>query len=81
MHIIDSLAPFKEKRIKGRTQEWFDGEIFELIAIRNQQYKKFKKTLLHVDKEIFKETKYKIVIKLIKNKKKIYTLKVNLKRT
>ena len=71
MHIIDSLAPFKEKRIKGRTQEWFDGEISNLISIRNQQYKKIKKTQLHVDKEIFKETKYKI-IKMIKNKKKLY---------
>ena len=70
MTVIDSLAPSMEKRIKGRTQEWFDGEISELIAIRNQQYKKFKKTLLHVDKEIFKETKYK-VIKMIKSKKKL----------
>ena len=71
MTVIDSLAPSMEKRIKGRAQEWFDGEISELIAIRNQQYKKFKKTLLHVDKEIFKETKYK-VIKMIKSKKKLY---------
>ena len=71
MNIIDSLAPSKEKRVKGRTQEWFDGEISELISIRNQQHKKFKKTLLHVDKEIFKETKYKIA-KLIKAKKKAF---------
>ena len=71
MTVIDSLAPSMEKRIKGHTQEWFDGEISELIAIRNQQYKKFKKTLHHVDKEIFKETKYK-VIKMIKSKKKLY---------
>ena len=71
MTVIDSLAPSMEKRIIGRTQEWFDGEISELIAIRNQQYKKFKKTLLRVDKEIFKETKYK-VIKIIKSKKKLY---------
>ena len=71
MTVIDSLAPSMEKRIKGRTQELFDGEISELIAIRNQQYKKFKKTLLHVDKEIVKETKYK-VIKMVKSKKKPY---------
>ena len=71
MTVIDCLAPSMEKRIKDLTQEWFDGEISELITIRNQQYKKFKKTLLHVDKEIFKETKYK-VIKMIKSKKKLY---------
>ena len=71
MIVIDSLASSMEKRIKGHTQEWFDGEISELIAIRNQQYKKFKKTLLHVDKEIFKEIKYK-EIKMIKSKKKLY---------
>ena len=62
-----------------KTQEWFDGEISEVIAIRNQQYKKFKKTLRHVDKEIFKETKYK-VIKMIKSKKN-YILKENLMKT
>ena len=71
MTVIDSFAPSKEKRIKGRTREWFNGEISELISIRNQQYKKVKTTLLHVDKEIIKETKYK-VIKMIKNKKKFY---------
>ena len=71
MTVIDSLAPSMGKRIKGRTPEWFDGEISELMSIRNQQYKKFKKTLLHVNKEIFKETKYK-VIKMIKSKKKLY---------
>ena len=43
MTVIDSLTPSMEKSIKGRTQEWFDGEISELIAIRNQQYKKFKR--------------------------------------
>ena len=31
MSVIDSLAPSKEKRIKGRTQEWFDGEITFLL--------------------------------------------------
>ena len=36
MTVIDSLAPSIEKRIKGCTQEWFDGEISELISIRNQ---------------------------------------------
>ena len=48
-----------------------NGLMVKVIALRNQQYKKFKKTLLHVDKEIFKETKYK-VIKMIKSKKKLY---------
>ena len=71
MTVIDPLTPSMKKRIKDRTQERFDGEISELISIRNQQFKKFKKTLLHIDKEIFKETKYK-VIKMIKSKKKLY---------
>ena len=29
MSIIDKLAPFKTKRVKGNSQEWFDGEILE----------------------------------------------------
>ena len=67
--IIDNLAPMKQSRIKNNSQEWFDGEIMEKIAIRDKLFKKFKNAKLHVDNDIFKEAK-KEVVDLINRKKK-----------
>ena len=27
MIVIDKIAPYKDKRVKGNTQKWFDGEV------------------------------------------------------
>ena len=53
MSIIDKLAPFKTKRVKGNSQEWFDGEILDSIALGDKLFKKFKHSRLNVDKEIY----------------------------
>ena len=29
MTVIDKIAPYKSKRVKGDTQKWFDGEVLE----------------------------------------------------
>ena len=39
--IIDKVAPIKKSKIKNNSQEWFDGEIAEKIAIREKRYKIF----------------------------------------
>ena len=39
----------KQTRIKDNSQEWFDRQIAEKIAIRDKNLKKFKKSKLHVD--------------------------------
>ena len=31
--VIDKLAPFKTKRLKGHSQEWLDGKFLESIAL------------------------------------------------
>ena len=51
MSVIDKLAPFKTKGVKGNSQEWFDGEILESIALRlrDKLIKKFKRSKLNVD--------------------------------
>ena len=54
MSPIDKLAPFKTKRVKGNSQEWFDREVLESIALRDKLFKKFKRSKLNVDKEIYK---------------------------
>ena len=33
MSVIDKLAPFKTKRVKSNSQEWFHGEVLESYAL------------------------------------------------
>ena len=40
MSVIDKLAPFKTKLVKSNSQEWFDGEVLESIALQDQLIKK-----------------------------------------
>ena len=54
MEVIDKVAPVKNKRIKRNYQEWFDSEISEKLIIRDKLFKKYKKSRLHVDKEVYK---------------------------
>ena len=70
MTVIDNVAPCKIKRVKGKIQNWFDGEILEKRRSRDGEilekrrsrdklFKAFKKTRLHIYKELYKKTKYK----------------------
>ena len=52
----------------GNTQKWFDGEALEKLNLRNKLFKKFKKSRLHIDKELYKKSKYH-PLKLIPSKK------------
>ena len=49
MAVIDKIAPYKSKRVKGNTQKWFDGKVLEKLNRRNKLFKKFKKSRLHID--------------------------------
>ena len=69
MSVIDKLAPFKNKRVKGNSHEWFDGEVLESIALRDKLFKKFKRSKLNVDKEIYNKA-CNILHSLILQKKK-----------
>ena len=53
MRVIDKLAPIKTKRVKGNSQKWFDGEVLESIALWDKLFKKFKRSKLNADKEIY----------------------------
>ena len=35
MTVIDKIAPYKNKQVKGNTQKWFDGEVLEKLNLRN----------------------------------------------
>ena len=71
MSVIDKLAPFKTKRVKGNSQEWFDGEVLESIALRDKLFKKFKRSKLNVDTEIYNNARNKSH-RLILQKKREY---------
>ena len=58
MTVIEKIAPYKSKRIKGNTQICFDGEVLEKLNLRNKLFKKFSKSRLHIDKELYKKSKY-----------------------
>ena len=71
MVAIDKVAPIKERRIKHNSQEWFDGEISEAIKNCDKLLKKFKRSRLQIDKELYNMAQYK-VHKLIFNETKDY---------
>ena len=62
--VVDSVAPFKTKRVKANAQKWFDREVLGNINTRDKLFKKFKKSRLQIDKELYKKTKYN-TLKLI----------------
>ena len=68
MSLSDKVAPIKERRVKQNSQEWFDGEIADEIKYRDKLFKKFKKSKLHIAKDIYNAARYK-VRRVIFNKK------------
>ena len=68
MSLIDKVAPIK---VKKNSQEWFDGEIANEIKNRDKLFKKFKKSKLHIDKDIYNAARYK-VRKMVFDKKRLF---------
>ena len=69
--IINDITPIKKKKVKNNSQDWFDGEVAEKIAIRDKLFKKFKKSKLHVDNDLYRKARNNVE-NLIKSKKKTY---------
>ena len=76
MSVIDRVAPIKGKRVRQNSQEWFDGEIADEIKNHDKLFKKFKKSKLHIDKDIYNAARFKIR-KMIFNKKRLFFEKKN----
>ena len=77
MGVIDLVAPIKLRRIKQNSQEWFDGEVAEKISVRDKLFKKFKKSKLHIDKEIYKIARYEVQKLISYKKKKFFENRLN----
>ena len=41
MAVIDSVAPSKTKRVKGNTQNWFDGKVLEKPRSKDKFFNSF----------------------------------------
>ena len=74
MNVIDKVAPLKKRQVKQNSQEWFDGEIADEIKNHDKLFRKFKKSKLQIDKDIY-VARYKLQ-KMIINKKEHF-LKTN----
>ena len=66
--VIDSIAPLKQIRLKTNTKPWFDSEVLEKIRIRDKSRKKYKKSGLQIDFDLFKNAQ-KLAKKITKSKK------------
>ena len=77
MSIINQIASFKEVRLKNRTEEWFDGEVAESIRVRDKLFKKFKKSKLQIDKELFNAARNTTQSLIYKKKKSFFKEKLN----
>ena len=68
MSIINKIAPLKQVRLKTNTKPWFDGEILERIRVRDKLRKKYKKSGLQIDFDMFKDAQ-KLTKQMTKVKK------------
>ena len=69
MSVIEKVALVKERRIKQNSQEWFDGEIVDDIKNLDKLFKNFKKSKVHIGKDIYNAARHK-VRKMIFDKKR-----------
>ena len=58
--VLDNIAPCKTKKAKANSQKWFDWEVLENKNTTDKLFKRFKKSRLHIDKELYKKAKYNI---------------------
>ena len=52
-NVIDSISPSKQVRVKSNTKAWFDRDILEVIRARDKLRKKYTKSGLNVDFDMF----------------------------
>ena len=72
MSVIDKLALFKTKLVKGSLQKIFYGEVLESIALQDKLFKTFKRSKLNLDKKIYNKARSKLNGLILQKKKKAY---------
>ena len=77
MVAIDKVEPVKERRIQQNSQKWSDGKISEAIKNRDKLLKTFKRSRLHIDKELYNTVRHKVHKRIFNKKKKFFENKLN----
>ena len=62
--------------MKGNSQEWFDGEILQSIALRDKVFRKYKRRKWNVDKKIYDEARNKSHRLILLKKRKYFENKL-----
>ena len=57
---MNKIAPSKEITINNNNQDWFDGEVSNLIHVRKNLFLKFKKSKLCIDEGIYKQARNQV---------------------
>ena len=72
--MLTILHLVRPKGSKQNTQKWFDGEVLENINTKGKLFKRFKKSRLYIDKELYKKAKYNTynTLKLTTTKKRAF---------
>ena len=52
------MKSVKERRIKHDSKEWFDGDISKTIKNRDKLLKKFKRSRLYINKELYNAVRH-----------------------
>ena len=70
MTVVVKIAPCESIQVKGSTQKGFE-KVLGKLNLRNKLFKKFKKSRLHIDKALYRKSKYD-ALKLIVSKKQAF---------
>ena len=57
---MNEIAPSKGITINNNNQDWFDGEVSDLIHLRKKLLLKFKKSKLRIDEGIYKQARNQV---------------------
>ena len=69
--VVDNISHCETNRVKANTQKWFDGNVLGNINTKDNLFKRFKKSRLHIDKELYRKAKYN-ALKFITAKKRAF---------
>ena len=70
LHVVDSVAPIKTRRVKSSIKPRFDIDVLNATRNRDKHYKRFKQSGKEIDKEKFKKARF-LLKKIIYNNRKL----------
>ena len=69
MEVIEKVVSVKNQKMKINSQELFDSKISEKLIIRDKLFQKYKRSRIHVDKEMYTRARCSVQNLITKKKK------------